>query len=433
MPVALDDRFAPPAPGPSGAGPSPLADSLPPSPFLRELRDSQLLKVKQRILWAVLAAGTLQLLLWGAIFWSCREHAAAAVAFAWAAVNLPLLACARRRWLPEPRVAAIGLLLCLAGNLAFTLLLGGLMVSCGQLIWLLVVPVGGILFMGPRSSLAWLAAVLGVLGLALALEPGSAANGIPPRLQAVMLVGNIATPMAFIAVTLYYFIAQEGRLLRLLARERRRSERLLLNILPADVAARLRDCREPIADHHDSVTILFADLAGFTPLAAALPPIRLVAILNDLFSELDRLAERHGAVKIKTIGDCYMAAAGLPHSRADHAVALADMALAVRASLKRSPLAREYGLQFRIGLSSGPVVAGVIGLDRFAYDLWGDTVNMASRMESHGVAGQIQITRATCEAIRGQFRCEPRGSILVKGVGEMETWFLTGRRDEPGA
>jgi adenylate cyclase len=418
-------------PHPQGAGselfPPSARDTALASPR-DALKEGRLLAAKRTILATVLAAGVLQLLVWGAIFWTCRERPAAVVAFSWAGVNLILLACAGRRWLSDPLVAALGLLYSLAGNLILTLLLGGVVASCGQLTWLLLVPVGGVLFAGTRGGLVGLTSALAVLGLALVLESEAGSNAIPARIQAIMLGCNVAAPLTFVAATLCYFVAEGDLLLELLSRERRRSERLLLNVLPEEIASRLRDSHGPLADHHGAVSILFADLVDFTRLAASLPPLRLVAILNEIFSELDRIAERHGVEKIKTIGDCYMAVAGLPRPRADHAVAMADMALAVRASLEQSPLAREHGLRFRIGIASGPVVAGVIGLERFAYDLWGDTVNMASRMEAHGLPGMIQITQGTYEAIKDRFICESRGRIPVKGVGEVETWFLIGQR-----
>jgi adenylate cyclase len=210
--------------------------------------------------------------------------------------------------------------------------------------------------------------------------------------------------------------------------ETERSERLLLNVLPEPIVARLKRDNRAIADHFDAATILFADIVGFTPMAARLGPIELVARLNSLFSRFDQLAEQFGLEKIKTIGDAYMVAAGLPIPRADHAAAMADMALAMQASV--AEFSNELGepLQLRIGMHSGDVVAGVIGQKKFIYDLWGDTVNVASRMEALGEAGMIQTTQASYAQLRSAFDLTERGTIMVKGKGPMTTYWLTGRR-----
>ncbi len=168
----------------------------------------------------------------------------------------------------------------------------------------------------------------------------------------------------------------------------------------------------------------------FTPLAQRLSPAEVVGILDQLFSHFDTLVERHGLEKIKTIGDCYMAAAGVPDPRPDHARRAALLALDMRDAVATSAIAGRPGLELRIGINSGPVVAGVIGTKRFLYDLWGDAVNTASRMESHGTPGEIQITRATYELLKDEFVCRRRGTILVKGKGEMETWYLVGSRSD---
>ena len=168
----------------------------------------------------------------------------------------------------------------------------------------------------------------------------------------------------------------------------------------------------------------------FTPLAQRLPPAEMVGILDQLFSQFDALVERHGLEKIKTIGDCYMAAAGVPNPRPDHARRAALLALEMRDVLAASAAAGSLGLELRIGINSGPVVAGVIGTKRFLYDLWGDAVNTASRMESHGTPGEIQITRATYELLKDEFVCRRRGTIVVKGKGRMETWYLVGSRSD---
>jgi class 3 adenylate cyclase len=214
---------------------------------------------------------------------------------------------------------------------------------------------------------------------------------------------------------------------RALDLERQESERLLLNMVPASIAARLKQTQGVIADAFPEVTVLFADLVDFTPRSQQIAPEQVVQFLNELFSVFDRLAQRHGLEKIKTIGDAYMVAGGLPDPRPDHAEAAAEMALAMREEVagRSDPSGRP--LQVRIGIDTGAVVAGVIGTSKFSYDLWGDTVNTASRMESDGVAGHIQVTARTFQCLRDGYRFERRGSILVKGKGEMVTYFLLGR------
>jgi class 3 adenylate cyclase len=213
-----------------------------------------------------------------------------------------------------------------------------------------------------------------------------------------------------------------------LKHEQQRSERLLLNILPRPIAERLKDDHRAIADGFAEVSVLFADVVGFTAMSARMPPADLVRVLNRVFSLFDTLAERHGLEKIKTIGDCYMAVAGIPTPRADHARAVADMALDMQAALAEFDTGTPDRLRIRIGINSGPVVAGVIGLRKFIYDLWGDTVNVASRMESTGVAGAVQVSEATHRLLQDDFAFEPRGPVHVKGKGDMNTWLLTGRR-----
>jgi class 3 adenylate cyclase len=214
---------------------------------------------------------------------------------------------------------------------------------------------------------------------------------------------------------------------RALALEEEKSERLLLNMVPASIAARLKQTQDVIADAFPEVTVLFADLVDFTPRSQQIAPEQVVRFLNELFSVFDRLAQRHGLEKIKTIGDAYMVAGGLPDPRPDHAQAAADMALAMREEVARRRDPSGQPLQVRIGIDTGPVVAGVIGTSKFSYDLWGDTVNTASRMESDGVAGHIQVTARTFQCLRDGYRFQRRGSIPVKGKGEMVTYFLLGR------
>jgi class 3 adenylate cyclase len=213
-----------------------------------------------------------------------------------------------------------------------------------------------------------------------------------------------------------------------LGEERAKSEALLRNILPTEIAERLKADPSHIAHGFSEVTILFADIVGFTDLSARLSPAEVVAMLNRLFTAFDELAERHGLEKIKTIGDAYMVVGGLPEARADHAEAVVAMALGMRDAVAAVAEETGYSLKVRIGANTGPVVAGVIGKKKFAYDLWGDAVNTASRMESHGAPGEIQITASTHEKVKDAFDLESRGTISVKGKGDLPAWFVRGRK-----
>ena len=219
----------------------------------------------------------------------------------------------------------------------------------------------------------------------------------------------------------------EQAYLRLIEQERATSDRLLLNVLPKVIADRLRSERRLIVDQLPAVTVLFADIANFTLLAVRVSPEELIEWLNDVFSAFDDLATTHGLEKIKTIGDAYMAAAGLPTPRPDHAEAAAAMALGMLDRVSHMTTPNGDPFHIRIGLDSGPVVAGVIGTAKFSYDLWGDAVNTASRMEAHGLSDRIQVTPATCELLSPHFQLEERGMIAVKGKGDMQTYWLVGR------
>ena len=245
---------------------------------------------------------------------------------------------------------------------------------------------------------------------------------------APLLSGTMQSAAMFAAVLLFGE-AVRGR--RLLLAEQDRSERLLLNVLPSPIAARLKQGEAVIADGFSEVTVLFADLVDFTRRSQQTTPEQVVQVLDGLFSALDRLAERHGLEKIKTIGDAYMAVGGLPEPRPDHAEAVAEMALAVREEVPRHRDPAGQPLAVRIGIDTGPVVAGVIGTTKFSYDLWGDTVNTASRMESRGVVGCIQVTERTYRRLRDGYQFERRGPVQVKGKGELVTWFLVARGAQP--
>jgi len=210
----------------------------------------------------------------------------------------------------------------------------------------------------------------------------------------------------------------------MLEQEQQRSEALLLNILPAGTAKRLKEGDRELVEGYESVTVLFGDLVGFTEFAERITPSELVRSLNEIFTEFDEIAERHGLEKIKTIGDAYMVVGGVPEQRVDHAEAVVGMALEMLEAVERRRREGGVPFQIRIGVHTGPVVAGVIGVKRFSYDVWGDTVNTASRMQSHGVPGAVQISESTYERVRDHFAAEPRGTVAMKGKGELKSFLL---------
>ncbi|HBB31774.1 MAG TPA: hypothetical protein DDZ80_06380 [Cyanobacteria bacterium UBA8803] len=210
--------------------------------------------------------------------------------------------------------------------------------------------------------------------------------------------------------------------------QQEQTEKLLLNILPSSIAQRLKQEQGIIADHFEAVSVMFADIVGFTELSSRKSPAELVEMLNAIFSKFDQLAEQHGLEKIKTIGDAYMVVAGLPTPRTDHAEAIAEMALDIQAEIKKLSIATGEPFSLRIGIHSGPVVAGVIGIKKFIYDLWGDTVNIASRMESQGIVDAIQATNTTYELLQQKYVFKKRGLIPIKGKGKMTTYLLIGRK-----
>ena len=310
--------------------------------------------------------------------------------------------------------------------------LGGFLGSGGVGLWGILAPLGALVFNDVRSAVRWYVAFVVVfLGSGLAGEIiGPVWEPLPVWFTSTMLALNIAVGGTIVFLLLAVFASQRREALAALRQEQEKAENLLLNILPRSIADRLKDERQPIADQFPSASILFADVVDFTPWSEGLLPAEVVGYLDRLFSHFDELADRHGLEKIKTIGDCYMVAAGVPTPRPDHARALAFMALDMLEAMRSDEGVGHLGLELRVGINSGPVVAGVIGRKRFLYDLWGDAVNTASRMESHGAAGRIQITRATYQLLADEFECEPRGTINVKGKGEIDTWYLVRPRSE---
>jgi guanylate cyclase len=311
------------------------------------------------------------------------------------------------------------------------MLVGGFLPSGGVGLWGILAPLGALVFLDVRRAVRWFAAFVVIFVITgLAGEMLFPDADLPSWFTSTMLALNIIGAGSVAFALLASFAQQRNAALTALRAEQEKSETLLMNILPSAIAERLKATTQMIADHFDATTILFADVVDFTPLSERLPPAEVVGMLDQLFSRFDELVERHELEKVKTVGDCYMAAAGVPNPRPDHARMAALLALDMRDAVATSAVAAWPGLEVRIGINSGPVVGGVIGRKRFLYDLWGDAVNTASRMESHGTPGEIQMTRATYELLKGEFVCTLRGTIPIKGKGQMETWYLVGPRGD---
>ena len=361
-------------------------------------------------------------LLWGSLYWIVGEKTVALTPWGYVAGSIISLAIfARIRNFAFLRTAQ--LLLILIAPALGVITLGSLDESSAVILWSLLAPLGAVAFDRPERAWPWFAAFVAtvVLSLVLAEVVRPDAADLPDSFVATFDILNIVA-VSFVAMLLLVTFAR-GR-----DAAQARVEDLLLNVLPAEIAERLQSDSTSIADHFDDASILFADVVDFTPLSSRLDAREVVGLLDRLFTTFDDLVDRYDVEKIKTIGDAYMVAAGVPRKRADHAQALAGLALEMREcahTCLQEPDAHD--LRLRIGISSGPVVAGVIGRRRFLYDLWGDTVNMASRMESHGAPDVVQMTRSTWELVREDFVTEPSGMVDVKGKGEVETWRLVGR------
>ncbi len=317
-----------------------------------------------------------------------------------------------------PWIVDAALFLILAEVLAGTIILGGLVPSELVILFGLLVVFGALIVLSIKAAFLWSLAYGVTLVLAVVLperiEPVYVVEGSPAGIAST--IGGVTV---YLFASMAYFVRQRDRF-------QKESDDLLHAILPDEIAKRLKSDRTMIADDHESASVLFADVVGFTPMSATMSPPELVGLLNAVFTTFDGFVEELGLEKIKTVGDEYMAAAGVPHGRSDHAHAIAELALRIRDHTERHRF-HGHDISLRIGINSGPVVAGIVGTHKFAYDLWGDVVNTASRMESEGVAGSIQVTPATYELIRDEFVCEPRGVVSVKGKGDMNTYILISR------
>jgi adenylate cyclase len=318
--------------------------------------------------------------------------------------------------------------------------LGGFEASSAVALWALTAPLASLVFYGPRRSIAWFVAYGVMIGVLGALDPILSRHSadVPQGIRLGFFVLTVAAVSLTCFLLLRHFVLKRDEVMddldrahRALMVEQEKSEGLLLNILPGPIAELLKREHGVVAERYDEVTVLFGDIVGFTPLSEGLSPEDTVRLLDQVFTGFDRLAEALGLEKIKTIGDAYMVVGGLPEPRDDHAEAVAEMALGMRKAVAGlCPPGRTEPLSLRIGIDTGSVVAGVIGRTKFSYDLWGDIVNTASRMESHGMPNEIQVSANAYLRLRHRYHLVERGVIDVKGKGPMPTWLLVGPLEE---
>lgn len=359
---------------------------------------------------------------WGLMYFFFQEPLAGSIPFSYGIFSLlSILYFARTRQYAFFRFSQLLLILLLPFLLMVTL--GGFINGSTVVLWALICPLGALLFDNPRHALRWFVVFVVLLLLSGFLQPYvRLTNHLSQPVVIFFFVINLLGVSSLVFMMVSYFVGQKNMF-------QEKSETLLLNILPKEIAAILKNESRTIADHYDEASVLFADMVGFTPLSAQLPPVEMVELLNEVFSYFDSLLDKYNVEKIRTIGDSYMVASGVPRGRPDHAQALARMALEMRDYVATHTFGNGQCVSFRIGINSGSVIAGVIGRRKFVYDVWGDAVNIASRMESHGLGNAVQITQATYELIKDEFLCEPRGSVNVKGKGEMKVWLITSKKE----
>ncbi len=337
------------------------------------------------------------------------------------------------------RVSQLGLFLFLPFVAQWS---GTIITTSGVLLWALLAPIGAILCVGVRQSIGWfiawvvLTALSGTVDYYLAdvfLTPKNPA--VPVRTTLFFFALNFISVSSIIYALLAFSIAERRKVQQSLEEahkqiriEQERSEKLLLNILPGAIADRLRNSDKTIADGFADVTVMFADIVNFTQVAGNMSPSQVFAMLNRIFSAFDELAEHYGLEKIKTIGDAYMVAGGLSEDLSDYTAAVADIAIAMRDLLQRDFSINASHLEVRIGIGTGPIVAGVLGKKKFIYDLWGDTVNIASRITAEGVPGMIQCDTMTFNRLSSSFDFHEPQTIYLKGKGNMTVYRLIGRK-----
>ncbi|OGS90934.1 MAG: adenylyl cyclase [Gallionellales bacterium GWA2_60_18] len=403
-----------------------------------EIMDAQEDKLRRNLLIFACAFMNLAVMLWLAIYWFMGLHYSVDIPLLYQMISVTSLVF----YLKTKRFEIfrfIQLSLFLFAPFVMQWSIGNSVTSSGVMLWALLAPIGALVVSGWRDSVPWFIAYIVMTAVSGFFDYylGSEGNGgIPMKTIGFFFALNFAAMSSIIYFLVRYFVletekikSQLDRQHQLLAEEQKKSERVLLNVLPSSIAQRLKDNQGLIADGHADVTVMFADLVNFTQLTESLSPEQMVGLLNTVFSGFDELCEKYGVEKIKTIGDAYMVVGGLSRNRGDYTSDIADLALEMRDFVAHHPDFSRFNLGIHTGIATGPVVAGVIGTKRFIYDLWGDTVNIASRLTDEAVQNVIQVDRTTYNRIRHDYAFESPATIYVKGKGEMTMYRLNGRID----
>ena len=395
-------------------------------------------KLRRDLLIFACAFMNFAVVLWLAIYWLMGLHFSTNIPLAYQLVSLgSLVYYLRTRNFAVFRFVQLSLFLFVPFVMQWSI--GSSVTSSGVMLWALLAPIGALVISGWRDSVPWFSAYMVMTVISGFFDyylSAGGEGGIPMKTIGFFFALNFAAMSSIIYFLVRYFVVEMDKIKiqldlqhQLLAEEQKKSERVLLNVLPSSIAQRLKDHQGLIADGYADVTVMFADLVNFTQLTESLSPEQMVSLLNTIFSGFDELSEKYGVEKIKTIGDAYMVVGGLNRERVDYTRDIADLALEMREFIANQPELSRFRLGIHTGIATGPVVAGVIGTKRFIYDLWGDTVNIASRLTDEAIQDVIQVDKTTYNRIKHGYAFEPPATINVKGKGEMVMYRLTSRLD----
>jgi class 3 adenylate cyclase len=399
--------------------------------------DSDELRLRKTLL--IFASGLMNMaaIVWLAIYWALGLKLPTTIPLAYQLLSaIILIVYLKTRSFDFFRVTQLSLFLFAPFVIQWSI--GSFVNSSGIVLLALLAPVGAMVVYGPRESIPWFVAYVVFTALSGAFDYFLASgemSGVPMRTVAVFFVLNFTILSSIVYLLLRYFVQQKdtfqielSRQHELIQLEQRKSEQLLTTILPPHIAARLKNDQATIADGFADVTVMFADIVGFTTMAEELTPKEVVSFLNEVFTRFDELAEKHRVDKIKTIGDAYMVAGGVSGDDTQYVSAVAEMALEMLELTRSSDIMRRYNVSFHVGIATGPVIAGVIGAKRFIYDLWGDTVNVASRITAEAPAGEIYVDKTTYRRLGNRYAFSEPQDLTFKGKGKMTVYQLLARR-----